>query len=85
MEKSMTHLVPAVALIVLASMLPASAQTPLRANERYCLLAYDNTGPNALLCRFESVEQCNMSKAGSMDRCLINPELTFQQPRPYRR
>jgi len=82
----MTRLAWPLALIVLSTgSFTASAQTPLRANERYCLLAYDNTGPNPLLCRFETMEQCSASRAGSTDRCMINPEFAYQQQRTNRR
>jgi hypothetical protein len=82
----MNHLVLAAAALTLAvAAVPANAQAPLRANERYCLLAYDNTGPNPLLCRFETMEQCYKSRAGNTDQCLINPELAFQQQRINRR
>ena len=82
----MNYLVLAAAAVTLTvASVPANAQAPLRANERYCLLAYDNTGPNPLLCRFETMEQCFRSRAGSTDQCQINPAYVFEQQRTNRR
>jgi hypothetical protein len=78
-------MLPAVALVLLFAALPADAQTPLRANERYCLEVRDATGPHPLLCRFENMAQCEASKTGFSDHCMINPELAFQQQRQNRR
>jgi hypothetical protein len=57
----------------------ASAQTAVPANQRYCLEVRDATGPHPLLCRFTSLEQCNASKTGNSDFCMINPVLAFQK------
>jgi hypothetical protein len=75
----------AAALTLVSSLMPANAQTPLRANERFCLEVRDATGPHPLLCRFENMEQCNASKTGFSDHCMINPEIAFQQQRTNRR
>jgi len=69
----------AAALVVTAMALPANAQSPLRANERYCLEVRDATGPHPLLCRFENMQQCVASKTGFSDHCMINPEIAFRQ------
>ena len=53
----------------------AFAQSPLRANERYCLESIGNNGPEGLMCRFETAEQCNASRSGPADRCILNPQL----------
>ena len=53
----------------------ALAQHPLRANERYCLESIGRAGPDGLLCRFETLEQCYASRNGPADRCLLNPQL----------
>jgi hypothetical protein len=52
---------------------------PLRANERYCLQVVDHDGPHPLLCRFETLAQCNASKTWHGDRCMLNPYLAFQR------
>jgi hypothetical protein len=57
----------------------ANAQTPVPANQRYCLEVRDATGPHPPLCRFVTIEQCMASKTSQSDVCLINPELTFQR------
>ncbi|HEY7675401.1 MAG TPA: DUF3551 domain-containing protein [Burkholderiales bacterium] len=57
----------------------ANAQTPVPANQRYCLEVRDASGSHPLLCRFATMEQCMASKASLGDVCLINPELTFQR------
>jgi len=51
-------------------------QEAVGANERYCLDAatYEG-GSQPLLCRFATLEQCNMSKTGNTDRCMLNPRL----------
>ena len=59
----------------------ASAQQTVRANERYCIEVSDSTGIHPLLCRFETYEQCIMSKTAPGDRCMLNPYLAFQQRR----
>jgi hypothetical protein len=59
----------------------ANAQTAVPANQRYCLEVRDATGPHPLLCRFTTIEQCNASKTGQSDFCMLNPELAFQQRR----
>ena len=63
----------------------AGAEQPLRANERFCLEVRDATGPHPLLCRFENMSQCEASKTGFSDHCMINPVLAFQQQRQNRR
>ncbi|MDO8534192.1 MAG: DUF3551 domain-containing protein [Xanthobacteraceae bacterium] len=51
-------------------------QEAVRANERYCLDAVGfEGGTQPLLCRFTTIEQCNMSKTGPTDRCMLNPRL----------
>ena len=57
----------------------ANAQTTVPANQRYCLEVRDASGPHPLLCRFTTMEQCNASKTGNSDACMINPELAFQK------
>ena len=69
----------ATVLTLVAAAMPANAQSPLRANERYCLEVRDATGPHPLLCRFENMEQCVASKTGFSDHCMINPEIAFRQ------
>jgi hypothetical protein len=69
-------LAAAAALLIAAS---ALAQAPVPANQRYCLEAMDDTGPNPLLCRFATLEQCNASRTGGSDRCVLNPALAFQR------
>jgi len=69
----------AAVLALVAATTPASAQGPLRANERYCLEVRDATGPHPLLCRFENMQQCVASKTGFSDHCMINPEIAFRQ------
>lgn len=66
---------------VLAVAGSASAQQPVRPNERFCLEASDNTGNHPLLCRFTTYEQCLASRTGQGDRCWLNPILAFQQRR----
>jgi hypothetical protein len=61
--------------------LAANAQTAVPANQRFCLEVRDATGPHPLLCRFTTMEQCNASKTGQSDSCMLNPELAFQQRR----
>jgi hypothetical protein len=61
--------------------LAANAQTAVPANQRYCLEVRDATGPHPLLCRFTTIDQCNASKTGQADACMLNPELAFQQRR----
>lgn len=68
----------AAAVIVLAA--PISAQEPERANERYCLLAYDPS-PAPLLCRYESLQQCLASRTSPSDSCLRNPIFAFRERR----
>jgi len=69
----------AAALTLVAVATQANAQGPLRANERYCLEVRDATGPHPLLCRFENMAQCEASRTGVSDHCMINPEIAFQQ------
>jgi hypothetical protein len=59
----------------------ASAQQPVRANERYCIEVLDDTGPNPWECRFETYAQCLASKTSPGDKCWLNPYLAFQQRR----
>ena len=62
----------------LAAQMPAFAQGGVKANERYCLEAMgggQSGGPQPLLCRFATLEQCNASKTGQTDRCMLNPAL----------
>jgi hypothetical protein len=66
----------AVAVIALAA--PVAAQETVRANERYCLQAYDPS-PAPLLCRFESLQQCSASRTSPSDYCLLNPILAFRE------
>ena len=68
----------AAAVIALAA--PVSAQETVRANERYCLQAYDPS-PAPLLCRFESLQQCSASRTSPSDYCLLNPILAFRERR----
>ncbi len=69
-----------VAAAVIALAAPASAQETVRANERYCLQAYDPS-PAPLLCRFESLQQCSASRTSPSDYCLLNPILAFRERR----
>jgi hypothetical protein len=57
------------------------AQTPVPANQRYCLEVMDATGPHPLLCRFETMAQCAASRTWAGDHCMINPVIAFQQRR----
>jgi hypothetical protein len=58
----------------------ASAQQPVRANERYCLESYGPRGGTApWLCRFETLAQCIASKTAPGDKCYLNPWLAFRQ------
>lgn len=76
----MNRLILTTAVLALAAAtMPVNAQSPLRANERYCLEVRDATGPHPLLCRFENMEQCVASKTGFSDHCMINPEIAFRQ------
>jgi hypothetical protein len=59
----------------------ALAQTPVPANQRYCLEVMDATGPHPLLCRFETMAQCEASRTWAGDHCMINPVIAFQQRR----
>lgn len=68
----------AAAVIALAA--PASAQGPVRANERYCLEVFD-PAPGPLLCRYENLQQCLASRASPSDNCLLNPILAFRERR----
>ena len=68
------------AAAVLALAAPVSAQEPVRANERYCLQAFDPS-PAPLLCRYESLQQCFASRTSPSDSCLLNPNLAFGERR----
>jgi hypothetical protein len=68
----------AAAVIALAA--PASAQQPVRANERFCLEVFD-PAPGPLLCRYESLQQCLASRTAPTDHCLLNPILAFRERR----
>lgn len=68
----------AAAVIALAA--PVSAQGTVRANERFCLEAYD-PAPGPLLCRYETYQQCLASRAAPTDHCLLNPVLAFRERR----
>ena len=68
----------AAAAIALAA--PVSAQEPVRANERYCLQAFDPS-PAPLLCRYETLQQCIASRTSPLDYCLLNPVLAFRERR----
>jgi hypothetical protein len=57
----------------------AFAQSPLPANQTYCLQVNDATGPHPLLCRFTTMQQCAASKTSPSDHCLLNPELAFRR------
>lgn len=59
----------------------AFAQQAVRVNERYCVEVFDSTGVHPLLCRFETYEQCLLSKTSPQDKCWLNPYLAFQQRR----
>ena len=81
----MTRLIlPAAVLALLAGPVPASAQS-LPANQRYCLEVGDASGTHPLLCRFENRQQCEASKTALGDRCMINPQIAFQQRNDSRR
>lgn len=69
-----------VAAAVIALAVPVSAQETVRANERYCLQAYDPS-PAPLLCRYESLQQCSASRTSPSDYCLLNPILAFRERR----
>ena len=76
------HLQSAVLAVaaVMAFAAPASAQETVRANERYCLQAYDPS-PAPLLCRYENLQQCFASRTSPSDYCLLNPILAFRERR----
>jgi hypothetical protein len=59
----------------------ALAQMPVPANQRYCLEVMDATGPHPLLCRFETMAQCEASRTWAGDHCMLNPVIAFQQRR----
>ena len=65
----------------LAAASSASAQLAVRANERYCIEVFDSTGAHPLLCRFDTYEQCALSKTSPHDKCWLNPAVAFQQRR----
>lgn len=82
----MLHLIlPAALLASFAFTAPVKAQVPVPANQRYCLEVGDASGTHPLLCRFESLQQCNASKTALGDQCMINPYLVSQQPPDRRR
>ena len=68
------------AAAALALAAPVSAQETVRANERYCLQAYDPS-PAPLLCRYENLQQCYASRTSPSDYCLLNPVLAFRERR----
>ncbi|MCC6948905.1 MAG: DUF3551 domain-containing protein [Bradyrhizobiaceae bacterium] len=57
----------------------AFAQSPVPANQTYCLEVRDESGPHPLLCRFTTLEQCLASRTGLSDACWINPEIAFRR------
>jgi hypothetical protein len=68
-------------LVPLTLISGAFAQAPVPANQRFCLEAVDQSGPNPLLCRFATLEQCYASRTGHSDRCVLNPYLAFEPRR----
>lgn len=66
---------------VLAVAGDASAQQPVGPRERFCIEVFDSSGSHPMLCRFETYEQCLLSKTSPQDRCWLNPYLAFQQRR----
>ena len=68
------------AAAALALAAPALGQETVRANERYCLQAYDPS-PAPLLCRYETYQQCLGSRTSQSDYCLLNPILAFRERR----
>jgi hypothetical protein len=65
----------AIVLIALGVAGSALAQYPVRTYERYCLESLGRDGPDGLLCRFATLEQCYASRNGPGDRCMLNPQL----------
>ena len=72
-------LLPATLATAVLCAVPAMAQSPVSANQRYCLEVRDATGIHPLLCRFESLAQCRASVTSVADVCMLNPALAFQQ------
>jgi hypothetical protein len=67
-----------VLLAVCVGLTAASAQEPVRRNERYCLMMSGIGGPDMMLCRFETLEQCRASRTAQGEQCLLNPYLAFR-------
>jgi hypothetical protein len=61
----------------------ADAQQSLRKNETYCLQAGagggQGGGDTPLLCRFETLAQCEASKTANSDWCMLNPVIGFNR------
>ena len=72
----------ALTLALLVPIMNADAQQPLRKNETYCLQSSggaDGGGGMPLLCRFETLAQCNASKTANSDYCLLDPVIAFSR------
>jgi len=47
---------------------------------RYCLQEYGGwRGGGQLLCRFNTLAQCNASKTGMGDYCFVNPQYGYRR------
>jgi hypothetical protein len=61
----------------------AQAREKLRKNETYCLESYsggDRGGGGSIRwCGYETMAQCQASKASQGDQCSLNPVLAFEQ------
>jgi hypothetical protein len=70
-------------LVLLVPTMKADAQQPLRKNETYCLQSGAGGGRGGgdapLLCRFETLAQCNASKTANSDYCMLNPVIGFSK------
>jgi len=73
------------AALTLALVVPSmkvDAQQKLRKNETYCLQTSEGGGRGGgapLLCRFETLAQCNASKTALSDYCMLNPVIGFSR------
>lgn len=65
------------AFVITAS--AAFAQSPVPANQTYCLEVRDGGGRHPPLCRFTTMAQCIASKTGQSDYCTLNPEIAFRR------
>ncbi len=73
----------ALTLALIFPAMKADAQQKLRKNETYCLQSGGGGGRGGgdapLLCRFETLAQCNASKIANGDWCMLNPAIGFSK------